>query len=87
MSVEEAFYQAALQGVQAALEIRPIDKQRLLKLPEAADYLGVQMHVLQGMISAGELPVVARGRWQRIDVRDCETIRARQAKRGNGSRP
>lgn len=92
MSIEEQVRQAAEAGVRKALEVDPVEKRRLLTVEDAAVYLDMGKATLYQMIAAGEIPAVRRGKWLRVDVRDCEAwiharkdAAARKASGGSGA--
>ena len=68
-SFEQAIEAACHRAVTSALDLR---SRRLLKVPEAAEYIALSRRELYNMISNGELPVVSHGKCKMLDIRDLD---------------
>lgn len=58
----------------------PEIQQRLLRVPEAARYLGMAVATVHRAIQRGEIPAVRIGRTLRVDREDLDKLIARRKK-------
>lgn len=68
-SFEQAIEAACHRAVASAMELR---SRRLMKIPEAADYVALSRRELYNMIANGDLPVVSHGKCKMLDIRDLD---------------
>ena len=69
-SFEQAIEAACQRAVTSAMELRA---RRLMKVPEAAEYLALSRRELYNMIANGDVRVVSHGKCKMLDVRDLDT--------------
>lgn len=82
-----ALAQEIRDAVRAVLDERGIPEHRevrLLKFPEAANYISQSLRTVEEMVARQELPSVRNGRARMIDVRDLDRWIDEHKDRANG---
>ena len=69
LSFEQAIEAACQRAVSSAMDLR---SRRLVKIPQAAEYIALSRREVYNMISTGELPVVSHGKCKMLDIRDLD---------------
>ena len=69
-SFEQVIEAACQRAITSAMELR---SRRLMKVPEAAEYLALSRRELYNMIANGDLRVVSHRKCKMLDIRDLDT--------------
>lgn len=68
--LSEMIEAACQRAVTSAMELR---SRRLMKVPEAADYLALSRREVYNMIANGNVRFVSHGKCKMIDIRDLDS--------------